>query len=183
MSLYARIVDGQVVAYPFNEVDLRIAHPNTSFPDSIPDTTLAEWGVLPVAPSAQPAYERTSHKLKEMTPVEIGGAWTQQWSVVPLTTEEQEAIVAGLQGEVVAATQARLDGFAQTRNYDGILSACTYATSTVPKFAAEGQYCVEARDATWATLYEVLAEVEAGTRPIPTSYAEIEPLLPPLVWP
>ena len=85
--------------------------------------------------------------------------------------------------EIVAAIQRRLDAFARTRNYDGILSACTYATSTVPKFAAEGQYCVNARDATWATLYEILAEVEGGVRPMPSGFADVEPELPALAWP
>ena len=88
-----------------------------------------------------------------------------------------------LQAEIVAATQARLDAFARTRSYDGILSACTYATSTVPRFQADGQYCVEARDATWAKLYEMLAEVQAGTRPVPTGFPDIETGLPPLAWP
>ena len=73
--------------------------------------------------------------------------------------------------------------FARTRNYDGILSACTYATSPTPKFQTEGQYCVVARDATWARLYEILGEVEAGTRPVPSGYADIAPELPVLVWP
>lgn len=85
--------------------------------------------------------------------------------------------------ECVDGTQSRLDAFAQTRNYDGILSACTYATSTVPKFQAEGQYCVEARDATWAKLYQIMAEVQAGTRPMPSGYADIEGDLPVLQWP
>lgn len=88
-----------------------------------------------------------------------------------------------IQQEIVTATQQRLDDFARTRNYDGILSLCTYATSTVPKFAAEGQYGVTARDATWAKLYEMLAEVEAGARPVPGGYADIEPELPVLAWP
>jgi hypothetical protein len=88
-----------------------------------------------------------------------------------------------LQAEIVQATQQRLDAFARTRNYDGILSLCTYATSTVPKFQVEGQYGVTARDATWAKLYEILAEIEAGTRPVPSGYADIEPELPVLQWP
>ncbi len=88
-----------------------------------------------------------------------------------------------LQQRIVDATQKRLDDFARTRNYDGILSACTYATSTVPKFAAEGQYAVQARDATWAALYALLAEVQAGTQPVPTGFEDVEPLLPPLAWP
>lgn len=84
---------------------------------------------------------------------------------------------------IIYQTQVRLDAFARTRGYDGVLSLCTYATSTVPKFAAEGQYGVEARDATWAKLYEILAEVEAGTRPMPEGYPDIEPELPELAWP
>lgn len=90
---------------------------------------------------------------------------------------------AQIKAECIAGTQRRLDTFAQTRGYDGILSACTYATSTVDKFRNEGTYCVEARDATWSKAYEILAEVEAGTRPMPSGYPDIEPDLPPLVWP
>lgn len=88
-----------------------------------------------------------------------------------------------VKNDIIQQTQARLDVFAMTRNYDNILSACTYATSPTTKFATEGQYCVAQRDATWAKLLEILADVEAGTRPVPTGYAEIEPELPPLVWP
>lgn len=84
---------------------------------------------------------------------------------------------------IVYATQARLDVFARTRGYDGILSACTYERSTDPAFAREGAYCVAMRDATWRTLYDILTEVEAGTRPAPADYAEIEPELPALTWP
>ena len=81
-----------------------------------------------------------------------------------------------------AAVQEHLDDFARTRNYDNILSACTYATSAVPKFQAEGQYAVEARDATWAKCYEILAAVEAGSRPMPT-LDELLAELPVLTWP
>lgn len=102
----------------------------------------------------------------------------------PIVDPEVEARRAqAIQAEVVAATQARLDAFARTRNYDGILSLCTYATSPTAKFAAEGQYGVEARDATWAKLYEMLDEVQAGTRPMPSGFADVEPELPDLTWP
>lgn len=93
----------------------------------------------------------------------------------PPTTEQ---IIA----QYTAGVQQHLDDFARTRNYDGILSAATYATSAVPKFKAEGQYAVEARDATWAKSYEVMAEVEAGTRPMPT-LEQLIAELPVLTWP
>lgn len=84
--------------------------------------------------------------------------------------------------EVTQATQDRLDNWAKTRNYDGILSAATYATSTVPKFAAEGQAAVTARDTTWAALYSLIAEYQSGTRSMPRGFADVEPLLPILEW-
>ena len=88
-----------------------------------------------------------------------------------------------IQKLVVDSTQARLDDFAKTKNYDGILSACTYATSSVPTFKADADYCVAQRDATWAALYALMADVQAGTKPMPTSFADVESLLPTLAWP
>lgn len=80
------------------------------------------------------------------------------------------------------AVQRHMDATVRVRNYDGILSACTYATSTVPQYAAEGQACVAWRDAVWVAAYAVLAEVESGTRPAPSVEALIAEL-PTLVWP
>ena len=128
---------------------------------------------------------------------------------VEITVEEHVALLEGQsQGKIISAdkngkpvlkdpppptaeqiiaqytdgVQRHLDNFARTRNYDGILSAATYATSQVPKFKAEGQYAVEARDATWAKCYEILAAVEGGTRPMPT-LDELLAELPVLTWP
>lgn len=87
-----------------------------------------------------------------------------------------------MQAAVVQAVQSRLDVFARTRNYDGILSACTYATSTVAKFKAEGQCCVNARDAHWNACYSILADVQAGVRAMPT-VDQVLSEMPPLAWP
>ena len=94
-----------------------------------------------------------------------------------------EEIAAQLTQEVTENTQIRLDDFAKTRNYDGILSACTYASSSVPKFKAEGQYCVDVRDATWSSLYTLLSEVLAGNTAMPSGFSDVVPYLPTLTWP
>jgi hypothetical protein len=108
-------------------------------------------------------------------------------AVVPWTQAEIDAAKAkqaeAVKSEIIDATQKRLDDFAGTRDYNSILSACTYATSTVPVFKSDGQYCVNARDATWGKLYDMMAEVEAGTRPMPSGFADIEGELPVLAWP
>jgi hypothetical protein len=79
--------------------------------------------------------------------------------------------------------QIKLDEFAQSRNYDNIISACSYANSEVTKYQQEGLHCVQIRDAIWNKLYEIFAEVDNGTRPVPLKFEEIESEFPALVWP
>lgn len=84
--------------------------------------------------------------------------------------------------DYVFAVQRMLDNKAEERNYNGILSLCTYATSKNSKFSAEGQAGVVWRDAAWATCYEVLAEFMAGKRQQPT-VDELIAAIPAMVWP
>ena len=106
-------------------------------------------------------------------------AWLAAGNVpLPAPQPGAEQMIAAVQ----QAVQQRLDDFARTRAYDGILSACTYATSAVPKFAAEGQYAVQARDASWAACYQIMADVQAGLRAMP-SVEQVLSELPTLEWP
>ena len=170
-------------AYPVSHDQVRASNPNASFPAYFEEVEGYDW----VHFTERPTFNPLTQYLEEGEPENTGGVWRQTWVVKDFSAEEvamrEAAKAAALMQSVVAATQKRLDDFARTRNYDGILSACTYATSTVQKFQAEGQYCVEARDATWASLYTLMDEVAAGTRPAPTGFADVEPLLPALEWP
>lgn len=163
--------------------DIRAANSGTSFPDLMVEQNVLDIGWFPVAATNAPSCNRITEVVEEAAPAMVNGVWTQQWTVRSATASEQVQAKAALQQEIVQATQQRLDDFAKTRQYDGILSACTYSTSPTQKFQAEGQYCVSQRDATWAKLHEMLAEIEAGTRPVPQGFADIEPELPALVWP
>ncbi|MCK9369109.1 hypothetical protein M0R04_04075 [Candidatus Dojkabacteria bacterium] len=113
------------------------------------------------------------------------GGWRLIEGVVPIypTPPTPEEIATAIFKEISDKAQLRLDNFAKTKNYDGILSACTYVTSVVDKFRIEGQYAVNIRDLTWDVLYKLLDDVIAGIIPMPSGYDEIEPLLPTLVWP
>lgn len=84
--------------------------------------------------------------------------------------------------DFTGAVQAHLDATARTRNYDGILSACSYATSTNLPFSVEGQACVAWRDAVWLYCYQQLALVQAGSRAIPASTAAFIDELPTISW-
>ena len=92
------------------------------------------------------------------------------------------ATLDDLRKQFTQAIQRRLDEFAQTRGYESIFSATTYATSNNPQFGSEGRYAVEARDATWATAYSILNDVLSGKRTLP-SLQEFFTELPELKWP
>lgn len=83
---------------------------------------------------------------------------------------------------LTAAVQRYLDTTAQERNYDNIMSLCTYATSGNATFSAEGQAGVEWRDQVWSQCYDILDDVMAGTRATPTP-DELIAELPTILWP
>lgn len=78
----------------------------------------------------------------------------------PAPTPEQ--IVAA----IAAALQAHMDAAAKALGYEDLRSAVTYADEpAVPKFQAEGRALRAWRSLVWARCYELLDEVQAGTRP------------------
>lgn len=82
---------------------------------------------------------------------------------------------------VTSVVQEKLDAFARSKNYDGILSACSYSNSTLPVFEAEGAKCILLRDQTWAKCYEIMADVTTGKRSLP-KIDDLLAELPVLAW-
>ena len=181
--MYLLQKNGVVLQYPYSSKQLQLDNPDVSFPAAPSDALLAEWDVYQVTPMLSPAYDQTTQKLVEQTPALVFGSWEQTWAVVPLDADELEAKRQQIRGEITDAVQARLDAFAQSRGYDNIVSACSYATSTHAKYGPEGRYCVSAREATWDALFAIEADVIAGNRLMPAGYEDIKAELPALVWP
>ena len=110
----------------------------------------------------------------------INSVWVLQPKAEPIPdpTPDPET----LQHQVVDAVQNVLDTTARTRNYDGILSLCSYAVSTHPVFGPEGLAGVAWRDEVWSACYQILADVQNEVRSIPT-VAEVLAEIPAMVWP
>jgi hypothetical protein len=83
--------------------------------------------------------------------------------------------------ELSAAVQAHINATARSQGYDSALSCVSYITSTVATYRTEAATMRDWRDAVWTRCYELLAEVQAGTRPIPTE-SELIALLPRIGW-
>lgn len=95
----------------------------------------------------------------------------------PAPTAEQ------IRGALTDAVYSHMNAAAQARGYDDIKAAVTYAEEpAVPIFQAEGRALRAWRSLVWAHCYQVLADVQAGTRAIPTA-AQLIAELPALDLP
>jgi len=195
MNTFRRRTDGVVIS----QAELIAMYPNYCFPSVIPKAVVDRFGYDPVLTSPPPVPD-TSHLVVASAPVQEKdtndkwtGNWVQGWKLVPIPAEQLIQMQAESEQLFIKSirdvVQKNLDAFAHTRLYgfdDGsnaMMSACSYTTSTNPKFRVEGEYCVKLRDDTWAALYKHLADVNAGTIPKPSTIAEVIAILPVPKWP
>jgi hypothetical protein len=87
--MFALIQDGAVKQYPYNFAQLKAANTNVSFPSSVSDATMAEYGAMRVFNATQPELTDTQ-VLEEDPPVfsNEDQRWTQVWRVRDMTAEE-----------------------------------------------------------------------------------------------
>ena len=91
--MYVKSNNGQVETYPYTIGQLRKDNPNTSFPKTPSPERLAEWGVYPVTIVDKPKVDYTEN-ISEGNPVQVNGAWLQNWVVAhasPAEIAEREA--------------------------------------------------------------------------------------------
>ena len=86
--MYVKITNGNPVKYTIGE--FRRDNPQVSFPKIIPESTLVEYGVYPLATSERPSCDPITQNLVEGTPKLVEGVWTQTWGVVGISLEEVE---------------------------------------------------------------------------------------------
>ena len=87
--MFALIENGAVKKYPYSLYEIQRANLNTSFPSTVSDETMAEYGAMRVYFSTQPVLSDTQ-VLEEDPPVfsNEDQRWTQVWRVREMTTEE-----------------------------------------------------------------------------------------------
>lgn len=170
-----------------NTVDeIRAIHPTASIPENADISVL---NYYPVVETQEPTYNAITHALGfKIVPVSVKGIteYHREWYVYELPAEQVEANTAKQQEELIQSVkymaQKRLDDFALTREYDDIKSACSYYGSPVVKYHNDAVDALALRSQTWDILDTLLADVENGVKPMPTSVEEVIALLPTLQW-
>ena len=95
---------------------------------------------------------------------------------VHIPTEEE------IQAQLEQGIEAWMNTVVAERHYDSIDTCIArYTDSPNPKYAQEAKAVKDWNTAVWDKSWGILAEVKAGTRPIPT-LEEVIAELPKLVW-
>jgi len=83
-------VSGSTITYPYSVYDLKAENPNTSFPTTIPDSLLEEFGVYKVE-SKDSGYDNDDTKdVLEITPILSGSVYIQTYQITDADSETIE---------------------------------------------------------------------------------------------
>jgi hypothetical protein len=95
--MHIKLTNGTPTAYSIGQ--LRRDNPQVSFPKTIPDATLAEYGVYPVSPSDQPEH-KSNEVVEDAGYLQLAdGTWKQAWRVRPMTEQEVEQVASNVRAE------------------------------------------------------------------------------------
>lgn len=79
---FAKVANGQLLAYPYTRDDMRRDFPLTSFPLDLSAVELAEFGVVRVQATEKPTATNTRTTYTETVPELVNGVWEQRWQEV-----------------------------------------------------------------------------------------------------
>lgn len=109
--------------YPLYEGDIRLQHPNTSFPRDF----IAPDGYAVVLPTPRPVVGHASNVV-EGRPSLIGGVWTQQWVVTDASADQLTERTEAQWGAVRTKRNRMLADCDWTQLPDAPVNATDWAT-------------------------------------------------------
>ncbi|WP_396190184.1 hypothetical protein [Flavobacterium sp.] len=131
--MYIKLKNGQIDQYPYFENQLKSDNPDTSFPEVMPESLLAEWGVYPVEATDYPQVDHTKN-VKEGTPVNNNG-WKQVWEVTDASPEEVLQRVLQLRADNYPPMSDYIDGVVKgdQAQIDKYIADCLAVKAKYPK--------------------------------------------------
>lgn len=92
-------------------------------------------------------------------------------------------LVTIIKRTVEKMVDATLDSFAAEKGYSSMATVAGYINSEDAEFKADSIFATGVRDKTYRALYNLLSMVVSGNREIPSTFAEIQSILPVAKWP
>lgn len=136
--LYAKISNGEAIAFPYTDHMLKTDNRDVSFPADLDDETRAEYGMVPVAPAEVPRGKVSTGSTAEL----IEGVWTQVHTLEDAPLEDMKAekraainakLNAVLTGGYTVQSGAMAGKLLQTRNLEDrtnwLISRASYSAA------------------------------------------------------
>lgn len=165
-----------------SEAEFRKSLTDVSLPAILTDRVLEKFGHANLQSPPKPnvgdfeSAVDSGHKL-------VKGEWQIEWKVLKESPQAKQVRYDSNARRVNDEVQHWLDMFAKTRGYIDMVEACSFASSSVPKYKTEGTYCKSVRDEVWATVDQLTVRIKGGKLDVPNGIAGIFKELPPLKWP
>ena len=158
----------------------RLAHQHTSFGELDTEAERNAIGLYTIE-AVYPEFDRDLQTATPLGVAQIDGKWCRVFSVAdkPLDPAAKDAIIARRYED---ALTAHLDATAQSKRYDNRITCALRAGYSGP-FQAEGAAFAAWMDQCNALGYQMLAEIQAGTRPMFSDTAAFIAEMPAMVWP
>lgn len=100
--MYIRLINDTPIHYTIDQ--LRRDYPQTSFPDKIPDTLLAEYDVYPVTSLPIPPRNPQTHYLKQSDFYQVDGQWRVHYTSEPLPESQVADTMRSKRNQLLAET-------------------------------------------------------------------------------
>ena len=136
--MYAKILNNEVVKYPYQWTDFEADNNNTNYgypqPDLLtifPQTDIANQGytVVLVASATKPIINEATQSVEEDTPTLINEVWTQNWVVTTLTSDQQATLTTNESVKIRQQRNAKLTACDWTQTPDNpIANKAAWAT-------------------------------------------------------
>lgn len=98
--MYAKVQNGEVVAYPYGPSELMRDNPGVSFPSPMSDTVLERYGIVPVQPCNPPDHDYLTQNCFRTEPKLVEDVWTESWEVVTASQEESQQRFSELEDSI-----------------------------------------------------------------------------------
>lgn len=174
MQLLAKKTENGI-QYPYTRAMLSVDYPDTVFPSALDQETIDALGLEQVFETTPPKLDADPRfTYMEGQPVRVNGRLTQTWDATPASADR-----------AIASYTAKLEQFyddkAKERRYANRYT-CALRAGYAGPFHAEGVAFASWMDTCNAHAYQIMAEVLAGQRQMP-SIEELIADLPTLTWP
>lgn len=92
--MFVKTTNGNLSKFPYTLGELRRDNPQTSFPKTISDSTLAEYGVYRVTEVDAPQFDSKTHRVVKGVE-NVDGEWTVTWTTQQLPEDRAAENVRG----------------------------------------------------------------------------------------